>query len=125
MSENVRPTPPFRWSAKSEQAAELLVQDELTDAEIAAAVGITDRQLRRWKLHPEFGGRLKGLVTRLAGAGERRAIARRARRVRTLDERWQALQQIAAERAGAPEMQEVPGGRTGYLCRTVRGIGSA
>src|SRR3954454_11120767 len=110
MSENVRP-PPFRWTAKTERAAELLAEDELTDAEIASVVGVTDRQMRRWKLHPEFDGRVKALAARLAAAGGGRAIARRARRVRTLDERWQALQRIVAERAAAPEMQEVPGGR--------------
>lgn len=45
-------------NARMEQAARLVAEDDLTDEQIATEAKITDRQLRRWKLLPEFKARV-------------------------------------------------------------------
>ncbi|HEV3333100.1 MAG TPA: hypothetical protein VG096_19070 [Bryobacteraceae bacterium] len=40
----------FRWTKQTIQAAQLVADGRLTEVEIAVEVGISDRQLRRWKL---------------------------------------------------------------------------
>jgi hypothetical protein len=96
----------------------------LTDVEIAAQAGVTDRQLRNWRADPAFAARVEEVARRLGDVSLRRAIARRARRVAALDRRWQAVQQVIAERAADPTMLGVPGGTTGLLVRTLKSIGS-
>jgi hypothetical protein len=44
--------------------------------------------------------------------------------MRAYDERWRELQRVIAERGADPTMQDVPGGRTGLLLKTVKVIGS-
>ncbi len=51
-------------------------------------------------------------------------IAEQWERVRALEDRWRRLRQVIAERAASAEMQGVPGGTTGLLTHTVKGIGS-
>jgi hypothetical protein len=114
----------FRWDLRREQAAQLLAEGELFDLEIAAQVGVSGRQLRRWKEAPEFAARVKGLSVQVGDATLRYAIAKKNRRLQALDERRRAMQQIIAERAADPSMQAEPGGKTGLLVRTVRTIGS-
>jgi hypothetical protein len=112
------------WNQQRELAAQLLAEDERSDAEIGESVGITDRQIRSWKQEPEFVARIAEISRLLGNTVLRRAIARRASRVRALDERWKAMEQIIAERAHAPEMQDVPGGKTGLLVRKIKSVGS-
>lgn len=122
MAENVSHF--FRRARQKLHAARLLAEDELTDREVAARAGVSERQLYRWKREPAFAARVRALVAELGELSTRRAIGRRARRLRALDERWQALQRVAAERGADPGMAGVPGGATGLLVRTVRGVGS-
>jgi hypothetical protein len=49
----------FRWSEKKLGAAKLIADDSLTDVEIGLRVGVSDRQLRRWKHVPEFQARVE------------------------------------------------------------------
>jgi transposase-like protein len=90
----------FAWTGRKERAAQLLAEDELSDAEIARQAGVSERQLYRWKAHPEFAGRLRELAARSSEHCRRYAIARKGRRVRALDERWQALQQARTSPTG-------------------------
>jgi hypothetical protein len=46
--------PRFQWTKQTIQAARLVAEGRLTELEIAFEVGISDRQLRRWKHIPEF-----------------------------------------------------------------------
>lgn len=111
----------FEWDARKHVAAQLLAEEKLSDEKVAKEVGISKRQLERWKKHPDFSARVQHLVAALAKAGARRAIARRSNRVRALDARWEAMQQVIRERA--EDMANVPGGKTGLLVRTTKGIG--
>ena len=51
------------------------------------------------------------------------AVARRHRRVQAMNDRWRKMKQVLRERAAAPEMSNVPGGKTGLLVRKVKSIG--
>jgi flagellar motor switch/type III secretory pathway protein FliN len=45
------------------------------------------------------------------------------RRVEALNDRWEKLHQVIAERARSEEMQGVPGGSTGLVVKTVKAVG--
>jgi hypothetical protein len=47
------------------------------------------------------------------------AIMRKVRRAERLNQRWEKMHQVIAERAAADEMQAVPGGKTGLVVKTV------
>lgn len=51
--------PVYGWNEQRIQAAQHVASGRLTDLEIAAEVGISDRQLRRWKRIPEFRARVE------------------------------------------------------------------
>lgn len=123
-SSDFRKVPAFRWNAQKQQAAQLLAEDELTDVEIAQTVGISDRQMRNWKHVPEFMDRVKEIIGELGDVVFRRAIGRRSRRLLCQENRWLAMQRVIRERAADPCMQNVPGGQTGLLVRTVKSIGA-
>lgn len=115
--------PPFPWREPQVEAAQLLAEDDLTDEEIAAKVGISRRQLTNWKQHPDFRKRIEEITARMGDAALRHGIARRNRRLRALDDRWRRMQQVIDERAVDPEMRAVPGGRTGLLVHNVKSVG--
>jgi hypothetical protein len=112
----------FNWTDNSRLAAQLLAEDELTDAEIADRAGHSRRQLARWKNHPEFAAHVALLVKDFGDAIATKAIAKRVRRVDALNSRWLKMHQLIAERAKS--MASVPGGETGLLVRKVKMLGS-
>lgn len=116
--------PAFAWTQQRIQAAQLLAEDELTDAEIAAKVGIGARQLYEWKARSEFAARVDSIVAALGDRLKRYAIARKSRRLAWLNDRRERLQQVIDERAAHPDMQDAPGGKTGLLVRRQRMLGS-
>lgn len=68
----------FRWSKQRRDAAELLAMG-LTNAEVAQRVGVTERNIYRWKKHPEFLSEVDHLTlsTYLAQKAERLRVAYR------------------------------------------------
>ena len=118
MSENVG-----ALSAKQEHAAELLADDDLSDIQIAAEVGVSDRTIDRWKKLPEFQARVAVHRERLAQRIMAYGIARREMRIRDLDDRHRRLKQVIAARA-VSLAQEIPGGESGMLVKTVKVIGA-
>jgi hypothetical protein len=113
----------FPWTAQRSRAATLAAEDELTDAEIAARVGITKRTLERWKLVPAFAEKVRQLAREMGDAAARYAIGRKVRRLQGYDERRGRLLSVIEGRAADPSMQAVAGGPTGLLVRTVKSIG--
>lgn len=113
----------WKWTRAKEMAALLVAEDELSDEEIGARVGVTDRTLRNWKREPEFWRRVDEHSEAFRAVIERKAIAQRGRRVAALQDRWRRMQRVIAERAADPGMAGVPGGSTGLLVRRVKGIG--
>ncbi len=106
------------WTGRREEAALLVAQDDLTNEEIAARLGVTRRSLQVWKEAPEFAARVRELVTAMAEAVKGQGIAERQNRVAALNDRWEKLHGVIAARA--KEMAGVPGGDTGLLVREVR-----
>jgi hypothetical protein len=126
-----RPPAPFDWDRQRARAGVLLAEGELTDQEIAAEVGISVRQLYRWKQHPEFRKYVARRAAELGALETRFAIGRKARRLRALQGRWEdqearreALKAVIAARAAEPELRELPGGETGLVIRRQRVLGA-
>jgi hypothetical protein len=111
------------WTEQRDKAARLVADGRKTEASIAAEVGISTRTLERWRTQPEFQERVERYIQAAEVKARECAIARKMARVAALQERWQALQQIRAERGQALAGQGIPGGETGDLVRSVKTIG--
>jgi hypothetical protein len=101
-------TPPA-LETRHKEAARLLAEGELTDAEVATRFKLSRVQLWRWKRMPEFAALVREITDSLGELALRYAIGRRARRFAAYQRRWEALETIARDR--------------GYLVTTVKGIG--
>ena len=137
--------------SKKERAAVLVAEDELTDEEIAAAVGVTRKTIHNWKQLPEFADAVDEHVREIQSGMMRLAIAKKYKRVARLNEMEQRLWQIVEERASdyaAKAMEAIeddafsfddngesdgiarveraspPGGSTGFITRTLKQIGA-
>jgi hypothetical protein len=67
--------PPFRWTAQRERAALLLAEDDRSDTDIAADLGVSFVTLWRWRQHPDFAGKVGDHMGRIRAAMLRHAIA--------------------------------------------------
>lgn len=108
----------FRWSKRTEEAALLVAKDEQTDTEIAKACKISQRQLERWKLHPDFAARVQEHRDAWREQIKAQGIADRQNRVDAANDRHQRMQRVIEARA--EEHAAVPGGATGLLVRTAK-----
>lgn len=125
MSEIVlTPTKPFVWNSQRSKAAVLVAEDRLSESQIAQRIRCSDRQVRRWKDHPEFQARVDHHRRRLDEEVRRHGIARLSERLGALDTRWRKMGQVIEERGADPAMQKVAGGKTGLLTRRIKAIGS-
>lgn len=111
------------WTKKRALAAELIAEDELTDEQISLKLGVHRNSVSRWKRCQEFRDRISELTAAHAKDVFNRGIARREKRVAARQDRWQRGIQVIQERAADPEMQNVPGGKTGLLVRQVKSVG--
>ncbi|MFI5095172.1 MAG: phBC6A51 family helix-turn-helix protein [Candidatus Acidiferrales bacterium] len=111
-------------TAKRERAAMMLSEDRKTDAEIAESVGITRKTLHKWKQRPEFSARVEDLTRIWSERALKKGLARRERRLAVLEDQHNRLLAVIEARAADPDMQTIPGGSTGLLFRTYKGLGS-
>lgn len=116
------PAPPllFVWTDPKRSAALLVAQGTLFDREIAQQVGVTRRQIVRWKAHPLFAQRVAELAAEQRAAVWERGITEKQVRLADMGEIRRRLWRILDERAADPLMQGVPGGTTGLLERRTR-----
>lgn len=115
MAGGVRKSAPLKWTSAREKAAGLVADDQQSDNEIAAAVGVKPRALTYWKAHPDFIARVADLVAEAKAAARALTIANKEVRVRRLAERATKIDEVFAARA--EEHARVPGGATGLLVR--------
>jgi hypothetical protein len=106
-----------------EKAAQLVADDRLTDREIAEQCGIDKATLERWKLQPTFRARVQTIVQAYAKRALKHGISRRERRVAVLNDLHNKMLQVIDERAKSEDMAGVPGGKTGIVTRTLKGVG--
>lgn len=111
------------WNSKHERAAELVALGVLTEPQIAAEVGCSERTLRTWKHDQRFLVRVEHHLAVQRAAVEAEGIANRQNRVRSQNDRWQKMLTVFAERAADPTFARVPGWQTGLLVHTVKGVG--
>jgi len=114
----------FAWTEPRRRAALLVAQDTLRDWEIAQQVGVTRRQVTRWKGHPLFAERVAAIAAEQYAAVWETGITEKQARVADLGELRRRLWRIMEERAADSLMQAQPGGSTGLLERRTRGVGA-
>ncbi len=114
----------FRWTKKARQAARMVASEEKTMREMCALLKIGLHTLDNWKKTPIFAQHVDALRERYGELAARYAIARKARRLEALNDRWERGKQVIAERAASEEMVDVPGGKSGLLVHEVKQIGA-
>lgn len=82
------------------------------------------RTLKDWSRFHGWDRRLAEIAEQEHQAIVRRGIADKQNRIDALNDRWQRLHQVIEERGADPEMEDVPGGRTGLLVHQVKIIGA-
>jgi hypothetical protein len=86
-------------------------------------LGITRRQLTRWKRQPAFTDLLTEIAEGLAAENRGKGLVELRNRVDALNKRWNRLHRVIDERAKDKTMR-APGASTGLLTRTYKQIGS-
>lgn len=120
MSQNVAK---FEWNGKRAKAAQFVAEDQFTNEEIAAKLGIERRTLDRWKSHPDFQAEVKRIVDETREKIVARGIAEKQNRIDALNRRWKLMDDVIQQRA--ENLKSVKGGgNTGLLVRQVKGVGS-
>lgn len=107
----------FRWTKRRERAALLVAQDDLTNEQIADAIGITRQCLDKWKRHPDFAARVDSLIAEFRAAVLVEGIADQVQRVKRQNDRWDRIQRLLDARAEANA--DLTGGDTGLVVREV------
>jgi transcriptional regulator with XRE-family HTH domain len=87
-----------RLSGKRAKAAQLVAEDRLSDEQIAARIGITRRQLDRWKKDPIFSAYVEETAQQLAEAIRGKGLVELQNRVAALNKRWDAMMAKLEER---------------------------
>lgn len=114
----------FLWTAERTQAAQLVAEGELTDGQIATAVGVVRQTIASWRRTPEFSERSEAISAEINAGLLKRAISHRERRVARQNDTWFRLQRLIAARAADPVMADVPGGSTGLMVARQKMLGS-
>ena len=105
----------FEWTVEKERVVGLLAEGA-SHRDIAKQ-GVARKSIERWKRHPEFVRRLQDLVGAVREQAKRKLLGKKEFRIQILEELYCRQRAIIDERAADPEMQAVPGGRTGLLVR--------
>ena len=93
----------------------------MTSVQIAADVGVTPHTLAKWKRREDFTAEVERIRTIVRDEVLHQGIALKVNRIKALNDR---IERIMEERAADPAMQNIPGGKTGLVKRTVKSIGS-
>lgn len=113
----------WKWTSARTRAAQLVAEDKLSDEQIASQVGITRRALAKWKNIPEFEERRKAIVEELRQAINRKGIFDKVKRMESINRDFDATETILEERGADDDMQDVPGGKTGFIVHNIKVVG--
>ncbi len=108
---------------KRDKAALLVAEDRYSDEKIAADIGIGRRTLARWKKDEAFSARVREIAADYSQRVFKQGLARRERRLAVLNDLHDKMLQVIAERADSPDLANLPGGKTGLVTKTLKGIG--
>jgi hypothetical protein len=111
-------------SGRRLQAAMLVADGHLTNVQIAADVGVTPQTLAKWKRREDFRAEVERIRTIVRDEVLHQGIALKVNRLKALNDRVNRIERIMEERAADPAMQNIPGGKTGLIKRTLKSIGS-
>jgi hypothetical protein len=78
--------------------------------------------LYNWQQHPDFAAKIAENIALIDAAMMKLAIAKKHKRVASLDRDWQRMERV--QEARAVEHGDVPGGDTGLLVRQIKQIGA-
>ena len=112
-----------RLTKQQLQAAQYVAEDSLKDEQIAEKLNIGRTTLHRWKLLPEFESRVQHIRDVYADRALNHGLAKKEKRLADLDEVYGKIQTVIAERANSPDLANIPGGKTGIVAKTLKGIG--
>lgn len=116
--------PPWQWSGRKDKAARFLAAGEKTLEEICAIIYASRRQLFNWRQQPEFSERVEKYRKIYGENAERLAIGHKLNRLRTYNTIDARIKSVIDARAGHPDYEKVPGGRTGLMARNLKVLGS-
>jgi transposase-like protein len=109
---------------RRERAAIMAAEGIHTDEEIARAAGVTRRTVQRWRQDASFMARVGAICDTFSTNLVARGIVERQARLDAYQRAFDKLEQVIAERAADPSMQEIPGGKTGLVVRRYKSIGA-
>lgn len=112
-----------RNNIKVSEAIRLVAEGELNQREIAEAIGVTRRTIERWVASRSFMEKVKAIVDEYNEKAMKKGIARRERRITVLNDLHEKSLTVIKERAEDPELQNIPGGKTGLITKMLKGIG--
>lgn len=107
---------------KQATAAAYVAADELSNEEIAEAVGIGTRTLYRWKEQDVFKAAVNEHVEAIQSAMLRHDIAKRHKRLGTLNRLHEKMLAVIDDRA--KKYADAPGGETGLIVEDVKAVGN-
>lgn len=110
---------------KQQEEAALLVAQGVTQAEVARKVGVSYTTIKDW-LHEneKFATRVAVERELIATYALDHSIACKEIRISALSNLHDRINRVIEERAESKEMSKVPGGKSGLLVKTIKGIGS-
>lgn len=100
--------------------------EKLAEVYQGCTVSIPTKQLsrlKRWSQQHGWQARLGEIVEEERQAIVNLGIAEKQNRIDAYNDRWQRMRKVIGERAKDPEVQEVPGGKTGLIVHNVKGVG--
>ena len=109
----------FRWPGRSREAVALFANGKKW-SEVAEALGVAKRRLERWHAYPEFQVAIAEQKAAILAALKAEGIANEQNRIDAHNELDRRMWQIVNERAADPSLEAVPGGRTGFMLRTLK-----
>lgn len=105
------------------EAARLIAEDELSIKDIAEKLGVSARSINRWKRDSVFAAQVQQIVDEYKDRALKHGLARREKRITVLNLMHEKLLQVIEERSVCPDLEHIPGGKTGIVTKQLKGIG--